>query len=121
MLSADQGPLVRYDDEIGVLALLTVDIERARRFVQRTLGALVAEDASTRRLLDTLRVFQEEGQSFARAAARLGVHQNTVAYRVRRALELAGRQDASSLALRAAVALVPLVPLVAETLPGAGG
>lgn len=103
-------PVVRYDDDTGVLALLTVDVDRARRFVQRTLGTLAADDDATRRLLDTLRVFQEEGQSFSRTAVRLEVHQNTAAYRVRRALELAGRDDASSLALRAAVALVPLLP-----------
>ena len=75
-------------------------------------------DEATRRLLDTLRVFQEEGQSFARTAARLEVHQNTAAYRVKRALELAGKDDASSLALRAAVSLVPLV---GDAEPGAGG
>lgn len=102
-------PLVRYDDETGVLALLTNDVDRARRFVHRTLGPLASGDEATRRLLDTLRVFQEEGQSFARTAARLEVHQNTAAYRVKRALELAGKDDASSLALRAAVSLVPLV------------
>ena len=95
-------------------ALAMVDVlpdvpDRARRFVHRTLGPLASGDEATRRLLDTLRVFQEEGQSFARTAARLEVHQNTAAYRVKRALELAGKDDASSLALRAAVSLVPLV------------
>lgn len=108
-LAPGGSPLLRYDDETGVLALLTNDVDRARRFVRRTLGPLAAGDEPTRRLLDTLRVFQAEGQSFARTAARLQVHQNTAAYRVKRALELAGNEDASSLALRAAVALVPLV------------
>ncbi|MBI5104793.1 MAG: helix-turn-helix domain-containing protein [Solirubrobacterales bacterium] len=108
-LAGDGPAVVRYDDETGVLALLTGDAERARRFVRRTLGPLAAGDEATRRLLDTLRVFQEEGQSFSRTAARLAVHQNTAAYRVRRALELAGGKDASSLALRAAVSLVPLL------------
>lgn len=108
-LAGTTAPVVRYSDDTGVLALLVNDVERARRFVARTLGPLAAEDAATRRLLDTLRVFQEEGQSFSRTAARLDVHQNTAAYRVKRALELAGGKDASSLALRAAVALVALL------------
>ena len=42
-------------------------------------------------------------------ARTLGVHENTVAYRVRRVLELTGQQDAGSLVLRAAVELLPLM------------
>jgi DNA-binding PucR family transcriptional regulator len=39
----------------------------------------------------TLGVFFEEGMSWQRTARRLGVHQNTVMYRVRRAEEILGR------------------------------
>ena len=38
----------------------------------------------------TLSAFYEEGSSFVRAARRLGVHENTVTYRVQRAEELLG-------------------------------
>jgi len=54
-------------------------------------------------------VLLEEGQSFARTGRRLGIHQNTIAYRVRRAIELTGQDGAGSQALRAAVTLAPLL------------
>ena len=108
-LTPAPAAVAAYDPGIGALSLLLADPEQAAEFVTRTLGPLAAQDDGTRRLLGTLRVFQEEGQSFARTATRLGVHQNTVAYRVRRALELAGTEDAASLGLRAAVALAPML------------
>jgi DNA-binding PucR family transcriptional regulator len=42
------------------------------------------------RLRATLRVYLEENLSPARAARRLGIHQNTVVYRVKRAEEILG-------------------------------
>ncbi|WP_196189267.1 CdaR family transcriptional regulator [Conexibacter sp. W3-3-2] len=99
------GSTVTYRDT-AVLALLTADGDRARRFAGDVLGALADDSDGSRRLLATLAVFQEEQLSFARTARRLGVHQNTIAYRVRRCLELCGEEDAGSLRLRAAVALV---------------
>ncbi len=77
--------------------------------MRAALGPLAKDDDASRRLIATLRVFLQEGQSFSRAARRLGIHENTVAYRVRRVLELTGQQDAGSLVLRAAVELVPLL------------
>ena len=60
--------------------------EAARRFAERELGpARRARATATLRLASTVAVFLEEGASFVRAARRLGVHANTVAYRVRRA------------------------------------
>lgn len=102
------GSTVTYRDT-AVLALLTTDRERAQRFAADVLGPLAADTDGARRLLATLAVFQEEHLSFARAARRLGVHQNTVAYRVRRSLELCGEEDAGSLRLRSAVALAALL------------
>jgi len=101
------GTTVTYRDT-AVLALLTADRERAVRFAADVLGPLADDTDGARRLLATLAVFQEEHLSFARAARRLGVHQNTVAYRIRRSLELCGEEDAGSLRLRAAVALAAL-------------
>ncbi|PTL59475.1 PucR family transcriptional regulator [Paraconexibacter algicola] len=100
------SPVVRYPD-VAVLDLLTRDVAQARRVARATLGPLAADDDATRRLLATLRVYLQEGESFARTARRLGVHENTVSYRVRRAFELAGAEHAS--ALRAVVDLVPLL------------
>lgn len=100
--------VTRYED-VAIADLLTRDVDVAREVVRTTLGPLAVDDDASRRLISTLKIFLQEGQSFSKAARRLGIHQNTVAYRVRRVLELTGQQDAGSLVLRAAVELVPLL------------
>jgi hypothetical protein len=102
------APVTSYAD-VAITDLLTRDVAAARRVARATLGPLAGNDDASRRLLATLRVFLEEGQSFARAGRRLGIHQNTVAYRVRRAIELTGQEGPGSQALHAAVALAPLL------------
>jgi DNA-binding PucR family transcriptional regulator len=81
------GTLTPYG-EVAIASLLGSDLHRARRFVQETLGPLAASDESATRLRETLAAFLEGGSSHVAAARRLHVHQNTVAYRVRRAEEL---------------------------------
>jgi DNA-binding PucR family transcriptional regulator len=76
--------------EIALLAIATTDLERAREFVEAELGALASFDAGTRRLAGTLRVYLEELGSPRRAGHRLGIHENTVANRIRAAEELLG-------------------------------
>jgi DNA-binding PucR family transcriptional regulator len=83
--------LVRYRD-LGAASLLAGDPRRARRFVERELGPLAAPDAATSRLRDTVRVYLQENANQASAARRLGVHVNTIAYRLRRAEERLGRR-----------------------------
>jgi DNA-binding PucR family transcriptional regulator len=57
-----------------------------------------------------LRAFYDEGSSFVRAARRLGVHENTVTYRVQRAEELLGHPVSERrLELQVALRLVSLV------------
>ncbi|HYF24271.1 MAG TPA: helix-turn-helix domain-containing protein [Baekduia sp.] len=97
--------------EVIVADLLTRDVEAAREVARATLGPLARDDDSARRLLATLRTYLEEGQSFARTARRLGLHENTVAYRVRRAIELTGQDDAPGGLLQAAVTLAPLLDI----------
>ena len=63
----------------------------ARRFVARELGPLAAGDDATVRLAATVAIFLAENASFVGAGRRLGIHANTVAYRVRRAESLLGR------------------------------
>jgi GNAT superfamily N-acetyltransferase len=70
--------------------LLTQDADEARRFVARELGPLGADNDSARRIVHTLQAYFDEGGSFVRAARRLGVHENTVVYRVHRAEEALG-------------------------------
>jgi DNA-binding PucR family transcriptional regulator len=96
--------------ESALDVLLTQDVEEARRFVERELGPLAADSASARRLVLTLRAFFEEGASYVRAARRLDVHENTIAYRVQRAEELLGHPVAERrLELQVALRLVSLV------------
>jgi PucR C-terminal helix-turn-helix domain len=73
---------VRYD-QVARLALLTQDPEQARDFASRVLGPLAAQDKHMRRLAETLFVVLEEQGSPRRAGRRLGVHENTVAKRMR--------------------------------------
>jgi DNA-binding PucR family transcriptional regulator len=92
--------------DLSLEALLLENPEAARRFASRELGPLAGADDATVRLASTLSIFLEEGGSFVGAARRLGVHRNTVAYRVRRAESLLGRPlDERRLELRTALRL----------------
>lgn len=86
---ADRPSPVRYE-EVALLALLTRDEAQARRFMARVLGPLAAGDDTAQRLLETVRAVLEEQLSPRRAATRLGVHENTVAKRIRAAEDLLG-------------------------------
>jgi DNA-binding PucR family transcriptional regulator len=103
------GCVTRYEDAV-LLGLLAQDEAVARRFVDGELGDLVEDSDGARRVAATLKVFLEEGSSNVRAARRLGVHENTVAYRVKRAEALLGRPiDDRRLELRAALLLVDVL------------
>lgn len=107
-LRGDRAARVAFPD-LALEALMIDDVEAARRFAARELGPLTAGDDSTVRLAATLAVFLDEGASFVRAARRLGVHANTVTYRVKRAEELLGHPVAErQLELRVALRLARL-------------
>jgi DNA-binding PucR family transcriptional regulator len=82
--------VVAYED-VAMICLASADLEAAREFVARELRSLAAGDDQTRRVAATLQVFLEEGTQRRRTAARLGIHANTVALRLRSAEELLGR------------------------------
>lgn len=84
------GTVTRFR-RVALAALATVDQEQARAFVADELGPLAATDELSLRLAATVQTFLDEGESHARAARRLGIHENTVRYRVRQAEELLGR------------------------------
>ena len=84
------APLVRHE-ACALLALLTADPAAAVAFVESELGGLAADDDAMARLRATLRVYLAENTSPARTARRLGIHHNTVVYRVNKAEELLGR------------------------------
>ena len=85
------GAVVDYE-RVELVSLLACDLPRAREFVASRLGPLAAPGEPTQRLRETLRVFLALGGRSARAAKELYVHQNTVAYRIKRAEELLGRR-----------------------------
>ena len=110
-LSARATPACTTFDSIAFDALITGDLDEARRFVAHELGGLLEDSDSHRRLAATVEVFLHEESSFVRAARRLGIHENTVAYRIRRAEELLGRKVSErQLELRAALRLARFSP-----------
>jgi hypothetical protein len=102
------GAVATYPD-LALEALLAENPEAARRFAARELGPLAGGDDATVRLASTVATFLEEGSSFVHAGRRLGIHANTVAYRVRRAESLLGRPVTErQLELRVALRFMPL-------------
>jgi PucR C-terminal helix-turn-helix domain/GGDEF-like domain len=84
------GSVTNYG-KVVLAALASADVTQARRFVADELGPLAADDDPSTRLCATLLVYLEENMSPRRAANRLGVHENTIANRVRTAQEQLGR------------------------------
>jgi DNA-binding PucR family transcriptional regulator len=75
----------------GRLFLASSTPREADRFVRDALGTLVtSNDAALADVLETLEVFFESSRSVRRAAHRLGVHENTIRYRLARIKQLTG-------------------------------
>lgn len=81
--------LTRYAD-VAVEALATENEQEARSFVERELGALGDDSAASSRIRETLVAYFAAGHNAASAAATLGVHEQTVANRLRTAEERLG-------------------------------
>lgn len=87
------GPSVASFDELGVFQILAEahDPSTIERFVSKWLGALVEYDESRRAdLVPTLSAYLEAGGNYAYSARALGVHRNTLRYRLRRIGEISG-------------------------------
>jgi purine catabolism regulator len=104
-------------DDLGAMGLLYQLRESTalRGFIAGALGALPNGDQRGT-LRATLRAFLESGGSQVDASRRLGIHRNTLAYRLRRIGDLVGRDVADPrvwltlyLALRASDMLDALV------------
>jgi hypothetical protein len=80
-------PVTRYRD-VEAISLLSSDIDRLRAFVTGSLGALAQADEGTEPLRATLLIYLDSGRSRTHTAGRLGVHQNTVTYRLNRIQDL---------------------------------
>ena len=79
------------DPEVRVAALLVDDLDRTRRWVHNTLGPLASNTTGDAKLRETLRIFLRERSSHTAAAEHLGLHRNTVGYRVNKAVQRRGR------------------------------
>jgi DNA-binding PucR family transcriptional regulator len=79
------------DQGVRAAAMLTADLDAARRLVRTSLGALAADTDSAARLRGTLLAFLAEKGSYTATAARIHLHKNTVRYRVEAALAERGR------------------------------
>lgn len=85
------APSVHTSLETGLVALMLTDPAAARRFVKAQLGTLAADNDNTRVRRETVLEFLTNGGSYSRAATALGVHRNTVLYRLQRATKELGR------------------------------
>jgi DNA-binding PucR family transcriptional regulator len=85
------GPVTSYT-RVELVSLLASDLARARAFVASRLGPLASPAEPIARLRETVLAFLATGGSTSRVAKELFVHQNTVAYRVKKAEELLGRR-----------------------------
>jgi DNA-binding PucR family transcriptional regulator len=89
-LMGQRAPTVLPYRSVSLTALLTTDPREAARFVEVELGRLAGGTSGMGRLRETLTVYLEEKQSPTRTARRLGVHENTVTYRIRQAETVLG-------------------------------
>ena len=87
----DGGPAALSAADLGTgrVFLATSDAEAVRAFADSTFGGLV-RDPSKKHLLATLSCLFDSMGSIRRCALRLGVHENTIRYRLTRIEELTG-------------------------------
>lgn len=85
--------VVAYGEGDGAGRWLPEDPAALRGLVRQVLGAALDHDAARAgsSLVETVQVWLDRDRSAAAAAAALGVHPNTLAYRLRRFGELTGR------------------------------
>jgi len=95
--------------EVGVLALLSADQERARWFVAEELGRLAEAGPGLGDLRETALCYLDCGRNLVDTARRLHVHRNTVVYRLAKIQRLLGRPlDERAFVTQAALTLAAL-------------
>jgi hypothetical protein len=113
-LARGRRPAVTSYEDVELVSLLAGDLGRARAFVAGQLGPLADTSEPAERLRSTVLAYLACGGSAKRVAKELFVHQNTVAYRIKRAEEALGRKVGErpvelTCALTLAAALGPAV------------
>lgn len=106
--------VTRYED-LGLFRFVSRadSLESLERFCEDVLGALLERDRSAgSHLVGTLRVYLAENKNLGKAARTLGIHYNTMRYRVGKIREILGdalNDPNQRLALEVALQLYPLV------------
>jgi sugar diacid utilization regulator len=105
-------------DDLGPGRLLLAGTEASQvlRFTEEVVGALLAEGVPAE-LLETLVSFFESGRSVRRSAATLGVHENTIRYRLARVAELTGLDIAADCDAQLSAQIALLVLRLQGALP----
>jgi hypothetical protein len=105
-IASGHVPAVLHYDDVSVAALCTADEAFARRFVHDELGPLLGADHTSRMQRETLAAFYAANSNYRATAAALGVHHNTVRYRLEQIEHRLGRPVSDRrLALEVAVHL----------------
>jgi purine catabolism regulator len=114
-LAGEQSSTVTHYDELGLLRFAQVSETSVgiRNYCMDMLGPLLEHDRrSPACLLETLRVFLESNQNHAEAARVLGIHYNSLRYRLKRIRQLVGdifEEPQRRLAIEVALHLYPLL------------
>ena len=90
-IAGSPAPTITRFAQVELAALCSVDPNLCRDFVENELGQLAADTPPVQRLRKTLRAFYDADSNFRATAARLGLHHNTIRYRLTRAEELLGQ------------------------------
>jgi sugar diacid utilization regulator len=92
------APRVLTADDLGAgrVFIASVDPAEATSFTEQTLGGLLHDSPTARDLLGTLQTFFEASRSIRKAADSLGIHENTVRYRLTRITTETGLDVANS-------------------------
>jgi DNA-binding PucR family transcriptional regulator len=85
------SPGVTVYEDVQVPCLLTDDLDELRALVARELKGLAGTDGVTSRIRNTVRVYYENNCTAAATATALGLHKNTVRYRLDQAEKLLDR------------------------------
>jgi hypothetical protein len=91
-LAGERAVLTTDYADVSAISLLAEDLPSARDFARRELGALATDTDQARTLRQTVLHYLDEERSITTVAGMMHVARGTVAYRVRRAEEILGRE-----------------------------
>jgi DNA-binding PucR family transcriptional regulator len=98
--------VITYGDvDVALLAILLREPQMTEAWVRSVLGPFAAVGMRNLQMRQTLAAHFGTGENFSRTADVLGVHRNTVARRVARFAEEAGKSNVSGLDIALAVRL----------------